>query len=91
MKHQLIERTVVAVHRGLGIDPNDPQTTYGLTRFSVRQTSNGEDTAGNPLHFALLVGVAVVVVASFAIAVLATIYPSRSAAALTPVEAIRHE
>jgi lipoprotein-releasing system permease protein len=35
--------------------------------------------------------VAVVVLASFAIAVLATIYPSRSAAALTPVEAIRHE
>jgi lipoprotein-releasing system permease protein len=35
--------------------------------------------------------VAVVVVASFAIAVLATIYPSRSAAGLTPVEAIRHE
>ena len=35
--------------------------------------------------------VMVVVVASFAIAVLATIYPSRSAAALTPVEAIRHE
>jgi hypothetical protein len=62
--NQLIERTVVAVHRGLGIDPNDPQTTYGLTRYSVRQTSNGEDTAGNPLHFALLVGVAVVVVAS---------------------------
>jgi hypothetical protein len=61
--NQLIERTVVAVHRGLGIDPNDPQTTYGMTRYSVRQTSNGEDTAGNPLHFALLVGVAVVVVA----------------------------
>ena len=35
--------------------------------------------------------VMVVVLASFAIAVLATIYPSRSAAALTPVEAIRHE
>jgi lipoprotein-releasing system permease protein len=35
--------------------------------------------------------VLVVVVASLAIAVLATIYPSRSAAALTPVEAIRHE
>ena len=35
--------------------------------------------------------VVVVVLASFAIAVLATIYPSRSAAALTPVEAIRHE
>jgi lipoprotein-releasing system permease protein len=35
--------------------------------------------------------VVVVVLASLAIAVLATLYPSRSAAALTPVEAIRHE
>jgi lipoprotein-releasing system permease protein len=35
--------------------------------------------------------VIVVVVASLAIAVLATIYPSRAAAGLTPVDAIRHE
>jgi lipoprotein-releasing system permease protein len=35
--------------------------------------------------------VAVVVLTSLAIAVAATVYPSRSAAALTPVEAIRHE
>ena len=35
--------------------------------------------------------VMVVVVASLAIAVLATLYPSRAAAALTPVDAIRHE
>ena len=35
--------------------------------------------------------VAVVVLASIAIALFATVYPSRSAAALTPVEAIRHE
>ena len=35
--------------------------------------------------------VAVVVVTSLAIAIAATIYPSRSAAGLTPVEAIRHE
>ena len=35
--------------------------------------------------------VAVVVVASLLIALAATVYPSRSAAALTPVEAIRHE
>ncbi len=35
--------------------------------------------------------VAVVVLASLAIAVFATLYPSRSAAALEPVEAIRHE
>ena len=33
----------------------------------------------------------VVVGASLAIAVLATMYPSRAAAELTPVEAIRHE
>jgi lipoprotein-releasing system permease protein len=35
--------------------------------------------------------VLVVVLASLAIAVLATIYPSRAAAGLTPVDAIRHE
>jgi lipoprotein-releasing system permease protein len=34
---------------------------------------------------------AVVVLASLAIAVLATVYPSRAAAGLTPVDAIRHE
>jgi lipoprotein-releasing system permease protein len=43
-----------------------------------------------PVHVEWLDAV-VVVLASLAIAVLATIYPSRSAAALTPVEAIRHE
>ncbi len=35
--------------------------------------------------------VLVVVLASLAIAMLATMYPSRSAARLTPVDAIRHE
>jgi ABC-type lipoprotein release transport system permease subunit len=35
--------------------------------------------------------VLVVVLASLAIAVLATVYPSRAAAGLTPVDAIRHE
>ena len=43
-----------------------------------------------PVHVELL-DVLVVVVASAAIAVLATLYPSRSASRLTPVEAIRHE
>jgi lipoprotein-releasing system permease protein len=43
-----------------------------------------------PVHVELL-DVLVVVVASIAIAVLATVYPSRSAARLTPVDAIRHE
>jgi lipoprotein-releasing system permease protein len=43
-----------------------------------------------PVHVELL-DVLVVVCASIAIAVLATVYPSRSASRLTPVEAIRHE
>jgi lipoprotein-releasing system permease protein len=43
-----------------------------------------------PVHVELL-DVLVVVGASLAIAVLATVYPSRTAANLTPVEAIRHE
>jgi lipoprotein-releasing system permease protein len=43
-----------------------------------------------PVHVEAL-DVLVVVLASLAIAVLATLYPSRSAARLTPVEAIRHD
>jgi lipoprotein-releasing system permease protein len=43
-----------------------------------------------PVHIDPL-DVTVVVLASIGIAVFATIYPSRSAAALTPVDAIRHE
>ena len=43
-----------------------------------------------PVHVEML-DVLWVVLASLAIAVLATLYPSRSAARLTPVDAIRHE
>jgi lipoprotein-releasing system permease protein len=43
-----------------------------------------------PIHVEAL-DVTVIVLASLAIAVLATVYPSQSAAVLTPVEAIRHE
>lgn len=43
-----------------------------------------------PVHLELLDTLAVVVF-SFLVAVVATLYPSRSAARLTPVEAIRHE
>jgi len=43
-----------------------------------------------PVHVEAL-DVLVVVLTSLAIAVLATLYPSRSAARLTPVEAIRHD
>jgi lipoprotein-releasing system permease protein len=43
-----------------------------------------------PVHIEVA-DVLVIVVASLAVAVLATVYPSRAAAALTPVDAIRHE
>ena len=43
-----------------------------------------------PIHVELF-DVMVVVLASLLLAILATIYPSRSASRLTPVEAIRHE
>ena len=43
-----------------------------------------------PIHIEPL-DVLVVVVASLLLSILATIYPSRSAASLTPVEAIRHQ
>jgi lipoprotein-releasing system permease protein len=43
-----------------------------------------------PVHIEWL-DVGVVALASLAIAICATLYPSRSAASLTPVEAIRHE
>lgn len=55
-----MERAVGRVHQALGIHPNDRGTTYGLTSFSIRQTSNGEDTAGNPLHFAVLMAIAAI-------------------------------
>ena len=43
-----------------------------------------------PVHVALL-DVAVVIAVSLAVAIVATLHPSRAAAALVPVEAIRHE
>ena len=43
-----------------------------------------------PVHVEAMDAV-IVVIASLAIAVLATLYPSRSSAGLTPVDAIRHE
>ena len=38
----------------LGIDPNDPRTTWFTEEFRVIQSTNHEDTAGNPIHLLLL-------------------------------------
>lgn len=45
---------ILGLHRGVGIDPNDPKTTWEGTRFSVPTVSYGEDDAGNTLHMAVL-------------------------------------
>jgi dolichyl-phosphate-mannose-protein mannosyltransferase len=47
--------------RALGLDPNDPATTFPGTRFGLRTAQNSEDEAGNPIHLVL---VAIAVAAS---------------------------
>jgi hypothetical protein len=51
-----VDRTVRALHRWIGIDINDPRTTWTDGRFilSPERWSN-ELFAGNPLHFLLIV------------------------------------
>jgi hypothetical protein len=49
-------RAAFSVHQALGVDPDDPRTTWPETHFAVPQRSNYEDIAGNPLHFYLILG-----------------------------------
>jgi Dolichyl-phosphate-mannose-protein mannosyltransferase len=38
----------------LGVDPDDPRTTWAGMLFGIRETSTHEDRAGNPLHLILV-------------------------------------
>ena len=49
-----IQKTIVRLHTALGIDVNDPRTTWTDAEFSVGY-STSENFAGNPLHFFLVV------------------------------------
>lgn len=49
------ERGIHLLHTLLGVDINDPRTTWTGTEFHIRPLSNHEDTAGNPAHFVLIV------------------------------------
>jgi hypothetical protein len=49
------ERGIHLLHTLLGVDTNDPRTTWTGTEFHIRPLSNHEDTAGNPAHFVLIV------------------------------------
>jgi hypothetical protein len=47
-----LEAAIVRFHRLVGMDVDDPATTWD--RFELNSLSNSEDNAGNPLHFLLL-------------------------------------
>lgn len=47
-------RTVVGIHNLIDADINDPRTTWSGKSFIVRGLSWHEDSAGNPVHLALI-------------------------------------
>ncbi|MBD2104395.1 glycosyltransferase family 39 protein [Leptolyngbya sp. FACHB-261] len=50
------ERAIYALHQVLGVDINDPRTTWPGVEFHIRSLSNHEDSASNPLHLWLILG-----------------------------------
>ncbi len=48
------ESAIRELHSILGIDADDPRTTWAGMKFRMRIMSNHEDRAGNPLHLALI-------------------------------------
>lgn len=57
--NSVIEKAIYQLHIILGVDINDPRTTWPGTAFSIQGLSTFEDTAGNPIHFWLLLFVIV--------------------------------
>src|SRR5205823_11662328 len=59
----LPERAVLSIHRWIGVDPDDPRTTWPGTHFEFPSGSFHEDRAGNPLHVVLIaIGITTVLV-----------------------------
>ncbi len=56
INHELT-KWIYAFHRSLGMDANDPKTTYdpNFGKFQIRPLHAHEDSASNPIHFWLIV------------------------------------
>ncbi|HEY9612478.1 ArnT family glycosyltransferase [Allocoleopsis sp.] len=50
-----VENVIYKIHQMLHVDINDPRTTFGSNFTLLSILPNFEDTAGNPIHFWLLV------------------------------------
>jgi hypothetical protein len=49
-----VEKGIYSAHNVLGIDINDPLTTWTGTRFHINTLSAHEASAGNPIHLVLI-------------------------------------
>jgi hypothetical protein len=60
VNNNVIEQGIRRLHHILGVDINDPRITTPGLEFGIEGLSNFEDTAGNPIHFYLIVlGIAI--------------------------------
>lgn len=58
VNNDVIQKAIQQLHAVLGVDINDPRTTWPGTAFSIQGLPTFEDTAGNPIHFWLLFAIA---------------------------------
>ena len=59
-----LEDAIRSGHAWLGIDPDDPRSTWLRTSFRIPPVTTNENRAGNPLHLLLIVGACLALAAS---------------------------
>jgi hypothetical protein len=50
-----IEKGIIGLHNLIGMDINDPRTTFNKIKFRIKKPSTHEDHAANPLHLAFII------------------------------------
>lgn len=60
--NQAVYASVIGIHRGLGIDPQDSGTTWPLTTYGPPQNANHEANANNHWHLLILGAAAIAAV-----------------------------